>query len=154
MQNEAVLRAQHTQIVGNVCCWSFDPLSAGVPRLLRLFDNLRFLLRSPAHLPSCPPTPLPHSSVTAAVRTFVRYHSRDREKKEYNGDHAGAFTRSRRRGARHRPRNAQENARNSLVHHQEGLVESGGWKGGCPASRGALGGRKELPGACCSQQQH
>ena len=40
-----------------------------------------------------------------------------------------------------------------MVHHQEGLVESGGRKGSGPARRGAVGGRKELPGACRSQQQ-
>ncbi|CAM9884010.1 unnamed protein product, partial [Laminaria digitata] len=67
------------------------------------------------------------------------------EQAHNNGHHAGAFTRGRRRGARHRPRHAQENARNSLVHLQEGPVESGGRKGSCPASRGALGGREELP---------
>lgn len=50
VQNAAVLYSvcsAHTA-VGNVCCLSFDPLSAGVPRLSRLLDNLRFLLRSPA----------------------------------------------------------------------------------------------------------
>lgn len=32
-------------------------------------------------------------------------------------------------------------------------MESGGRKGSGPARRGAVGGRKELPGACRSQQQ-
>ena len=75
------------------------------------------------------------------------------EKQEYNDDHARPFARGRRRDPRHRSRSAQENARNSLVHYEEGLVESGGREGGCPARRGALGSSQKLPGECRSQQQ-